>query len=34
MKDCETLPPILIERAHGLSFYDDQGKEYWDTISS
>ena len=34
MKDCETLPPILIERAQGLSLFDDQGKEYWDTISS
>ncbi|MCF7975406.1 MAG: adenosylmethionine--8-amino-7-oxononanoate transaminase [Phycisphaerae bacterium] len=34
MKDCETLPPILIERAQGLSLFDDQGHEYWDTISS
>jgi adenosylmethionine-8-amino-7-oxononanoate aminotransferase len=34
MKDCETLPPILIERAQGLSLFDDQGREYWDTISS
>ena len=34
MKDCETMPPILIERAQGLSLFDDQGREYWDTISS
>jgi len=28
------MPPILIERAQGLSLFDDQGREYWDTISS
>jgi adenosylmethionine-8-amino-7-oxononanoate transaminase len=34
MKDCETLPPVLIDRAQGLKLYDDTGKFYYDTISS
>lgn len=34
MKDCETLPPILINRAEGLKLYDDTGNYYYDTISS
>ncbi len=34
MKDCEELPPILIERAKGLKLYDDKGDFYYDTISS
>jgi len=34
MKDCQKLPPILIERAKGIKLYDDKGKFYYDTISS
>ncbi len=34
MKDCENLPPILIERAEGIKFYDSEGNAYYDTISS
>jgi adenosylmethionine-8-amino-7-oxononanoate aminotransferase len=34
MKDCRTLPPILIEKAQGLKLYDDKGNFYYDTISS
>jgi len=34
MKDCQTLPPILIERADGIKLYDDKGNFYYDTISS
>jgi adenosylmethionine-8-amino-7-oxononanoate transaminase len=34
MKDCETLPPVLIDRAQGLKLYDDAGNFYYDTISS
>lgn len=34
MKDCETLPPVLIERAKGAKLYDDKGNFYYDTISS
>lgn len=34
MKDCRSLPPILIERAQGLKLYDDKGNFYFDTISS
>ncbi len=34
MKDCEELPPILIERARGVKLYDAEGKFYYDTISS
>ena len=34
MKDCETLPPILIEKAKGIKLYDDEGNFYYDTISS
>ncbi|MEW5692266.1 MAG: adenosylmethionine--8-amino-7-oxononanoate transaminase [Candidatus Hydrogenedentota bacterium] len=34
MKDCQTLPPILIEKAKGLKLYDSKGNFYYDTISS
>jgi adenosylmethionine-8-amino-7-oxononanoate aminotransferase len=34
MKDCETDPPILIERARGLKLYEAKGGFYYDTISS
>ena len=34
MKDCETLPPVMIVKAEGLKLYDDQGRAYDDTISS
>jgi adenosylmethionine-8-amino-7-oxononanoate aminotransferase len=34
MKDCETFPPILIERAKGIKLYDNKGNFYYDTISS
>ena len=34
MKDCETLPPIKIDRAQGLQLYADDGKAYYDTVSS
>ncbi|MHC4571717.1 MAG: adenosylmethionine--8-amino-7-oxononanoate transaminase [Planctomycetota bacterium] len=34
MKDCESLPPILIEKARGAKLYDDKGNFYYDTISS
>lgn len=34
MKDCETDPPILIDRAKGIKLYDAKGNFYYDTISS
>ncbi|MDD5457888.1 MAG: adenosylmethionine--8-amino-7-oxononanoate transaminase [Phycisphaerae bacterium] len=34
MKDCETDPPILIEKAEGIRLYDSEGNFYYDTISS
>lgn len=34
MKDCQTFPPVLIERAKGIRLYDDKGNYYYDTISS
>ena len=34
MKDYETLPPIIIERAEGINLYDVNGKCYKDVISS
>jgi adenosylmethionine-8-amino-7-oxononanoate aminotransferase len=34
MKDCKSLPPILIERARGIKLYDRKGNFYYDTISS
>ncbi|OIO73037.1 MAG: adenosylmethionine--8-amino-7-oxononanoate transaminase [Elusimicrobia bacterium CG1_02_37_114] len=34
MKDCEKLPPILIERAKGVKLYDNKDNFYYDTISS
>ena len=34
MKDCQNLPPILIDRAKGVKLYDDKGNFYYDTISS
>lgn len=34
MKDCEAMPPVLIEKAKGLKLYDAEGKYYYDTVSS
>ncbi len=34
MKDCQTTPPILIEKARGIKLYDNKGNFYYDTISS
>ena len=34
MKDCQTLPPVLIEKAEGMKLYDNRGNFYYDTISS
>lgn len=34
MKDCETLPPIVIDKAKGIKLYDNKGNIYYDTISS
>ena len=34
MKDYETLPPIVIEKAKGINLYDINGKCYKDVISS
>lgn len=34
MKDCQEVPPILIEKAKGLKLYDIKGNYYYDTISS
>ena len=34
MKDYETLPPIIIEKARGINLYDINGKCYKDVISS
>jgi adenosylmethionine-8-amino-7-oxononanoate aminotransferase len=34
MKDCQGLPPILIERVEGIKLYDSKGNFYYDTISS
>ncbi|MBI5573044.1 MAG: adenosylmethionine--8-amino-7-oxononanoate transaminase [Elusimicrobia bacterium] len=34
MKDCESTPPILIERAKGMKLYDNKGNIFFDTISS
>jgi adenosylmethionine-8-amino-7-oxononanoate aminotransferase len=34
MKDCETDPPILIDKAKGIKLYDGKGNFYYDTISS
>ena len=34
MKDCEDLPPILVDRAKGIKLYDEKGNFYYDTISS
>ena len=34
MKDYETLPPIVIERAEGINLYDTGGKCYKDVVSS
>lgn len=33
MKDYETDPPILIDRAKGVKLYDARGNFYYDTIS-
>ena len=34
MKDCETMPPLLITRTRGMKLYDEKGHWYYDTISS
>jgi len=34
MQECQEYPPLLIERAEGMVLYDNQGKAYWDTVSS
>jgi adenosylmethionine-8-amino-7-oxononanoate aminotransferase len=34
MRDCRTLPPILIDKAKGIKLYDNKGNFYYDTISS
>lgn len=34
MKDHETFPPIVAERAKGIYIYDEAGKAYMDVISS
>lgn len=34
MKDHETVPPLLIERAEGIYLYDREGRGYMDVISS
>ncbi len=34
MKDCETNPPIPIQRAEGIKLFDYDGNFYYDTISS
>jgi adenosylmethionine-8-amino-7-oxononanoate aminotransferase apoenzyme (EC 2.6.1.62) len=34
MKDCRTMPPILIEKAQGLKLYASDGSFYYDTIAS
>jgi adenosylmethionine-8-amino-7-oxononanoate aminotransferase len=34
MKECRSLPPILIKKAKGMKLYDDKGNFYYDTISS
>ena len=34
MKDYETLPPIIIDKAQGINLYDIDGKCYKDVISS
>lgn len=33
-KDCRSVPPILIKKAKGIRLYDNNGKFYYDTISS
>ena len=34
MKDYETLPPIVVERASGINLYDTEGNCYKDIVSS
>ncbi|MBD3379074.1 MAG: adenosylmethionine--8-amino-7-oxononanoate transaminase [Candidatus Omnitrophica bacterium] len=34
MKDCERVPPVLIEKAEGVKLFDVDGNFYYDTISS
>lgn len=34
MKDTKKLPPLLIKRAKGVKLYAEDGKSYYDTISS
>ena len=34
MKDCESMPPIAIEKAEGIKLFGSNGGVYYDTISS
>jgi adenosylmethionine-8-amino-7-oxononanoate aminotransferase len=34
MKDCQTSPPILIDKADGIKLFDGKGNFYYDTIAS
>ena len=34
MKDCESLPPIVIDHAKGIYLYDVDGNSYMDIVSS
>ena len=34
MKDCQSRPPLLIEKAQGVKLYDANGNYYYDTIAS
>jgi len=34
MKDCRTMPPLLIEKAKGMKLYAGNGSFYYDTIAS
>lgn len=34
MKDYEEFPPIIIKKAEGIYFEDENGKKYMDCVSS
>lgn len=34
MKDHENLPPVVIKKAKGIKLFDDNGRWYFDTVSS
>ncbi|MHC4762745.1 MAG: adenosylmethionine--8-amino-7-oxononanoate transaminase [Planctomycetota bacterium] len=34
MKDCQTSPPLLIDKADGIKLFDSKGNFYYDTIAS